>query len=45
MFKELKKEKVSEVESSFSKYWEEIDILGKSISKNTEKRGHFTRKR
>lgn len=32
MFKELKKEQVSEVESSYSKYWEENDILNKSIN-------------
>lgn len=31
MFKELKKEKVEDVEASFSKYWQEKDILNKSI--------------
>ena len=41
MFKELKKGKVSEIETSYSKYWEEIDVLGKSISKNNEKRFVF----
>lgn len=31
MFKELKKEKVEDVEASFSKCWQEKDILNKSI--------------
>ena len=36
MFKELKKEKVYVVEDSLSKYWEEKDILNKSINQRTE---------
>ena len=36
MFKELKKEKVEDVEASFSKYWQEKDILNKSIENKDE---------
>ncbi len=36
-FKALKKEKISEVEATYTKYWEEIDILKKSIA---TKEGH-----
>ena len=33
MFKELKKGKISEIESEFVKYWKDIDILDKSTNR------------
>src|SRR5574344_1849723 len=36
MFKELKKGSYEEIESSYSKYWEENDILNKSINQRKE---------
>ena len=36
MFKELKKEEISKVEESFTKYWKEENILQKSIDKGKD---------
>lgn len=42
MFKELKKGKISEIESSFSAYWKDIDILNRSIeTRNSDKKFVF----
>ena len=36
MFKELEKGKTSDVEKKLSKYWEEEDILNKSIKQGKD---------